>query len=837
MKQCYHCMHQIEKETARFCPQCRSSLAVQPVSEQYLQPGTILQGRFLVGYTLGVGGFGNTYIGWDQKLLRKVAVKEFYPKQYCCRDADRMTVTVTEEKQQERFQAGLRQFLEEARNVAALKEIPGIVEISSYFEENKTGYIVMEYLEGMDVKHILSRTGGRKDYEWCRRVVLTVLYTLRELHNRGVIHRDIAPDNVFVTREGIIKLIDFGAAKHVSALSDTGSEIMLKAGYAPIEQYSRTALQGPYTDLYAVAALFYRMLTGQRPVAASERLEQDGLISPSDMGIAIPEQAEMGIMVCLNVQPEYRLQSADEFMEALDGKYYIPVYEPEWILPPMEEKQETGKGRKAGFCLGGIGLAVLMALGISRFTGRGAQQAGLADEAVIMNDLTGMTEDEAAASIEALEEKARQEGIILDLGFKVEGYVFDPDKDKNGTVVSQTIKPSFVFYDPGAESQKKLEGLKRDKDGNISGTVSCRLYRNTKIRYSDISGLNVYAMAQKLGIDTGDQKHFTGTSEVEDSCYYDLVRLETPDGKISPEELREKKNRKKEITYRKGQMRIIYSNIPFFYWESLPDFQGAYGTLEGIPEQDTYIWKNETEREPSGQKKTLQDGRGMVDGEYCVIPSSESRKGHRKGDILHQTVPPGEELDTSRTKPEGGLLYVAGYEIFYSGKTGNQLKEELTSQWGENIHVEAGGSRAMDQPVLSVTITDENGTAVDYFRKGAGVTVVLNLRAAPTPVPQPDYSDAGGYTGGTYSGGGVPAGGGYSGGGSAGANSGVGSSGRDFSDGDAAFGEGGTGGSYSDGDGTGGGYSDEGGTGGGYSDGGGTGDDSSFGEGGMDIMF
>ena len=784
MKQCYHCMHQIEKETARFCPQCRRSLAVQPVSEKYLQPGTILQGRFLVGYTLGVGGFGNTYIGWDQKLLRKVAVKEFYPKQYCCRDADRTTVIVTEEKQQERFRAGLKQFLEEARNVAALKEVPGIVEISSYFEENETGYIVMEYLEGMDVKHILSRTGGRKEYEWCRRVVLTVLYTLREIHNRGVIHRDIAPDNVFVTREGIIKLIDFGAAKHVSALSDTGSEIMLKAGYAPIEQYSRTASQGPCTDLYAAAALFYRMLTGQRPIPANERLEQDGLISPSDMGIAIPEQAEMGMMVCLNVQPKYRLQSADEFMEALEGKYYIPVYEPEWILPPMEEKRGIGKGIKAGLCLGGICLAVLMVFGISRLTGRGAQKAGLADAAVVMNDLTGMTEEEAEASIEELEEKAREAGVTLDLEFKADGYIFDPDKEKDKTVASQTIKPSFVLYDPSAESQKKLEGLKRDQDGNISGTVSCSLYSNTKLHYGDISGLNVYAMAQKLGIDTGDQKHFKGTSQVEDSCYYDLVRLETPDGNISPEELGKKKNREKEITYRKGRMCIVYSNIPFFYWESLPDFKGAYGTLDGIPEQDTYIWKNETDRKPSGQKEALRDARGMTDSEYCVILSSESGKGYRQGDIIHQTIPPGEELDTSRTKLEHPLLYVAGHEIFYSGKSGNQLKKELISQWGESIHVEAGGSKAMDQPVLSVTITDGNGAAVDYFRKGDVVTVVLNLRAVPTPEPQPDYSDGGGYTGGTYSGGGAPAGGGYSGGGSQGGGyAGGGSSGGGYSGG------------------------------------------------------
>ena len=198
--------------------------------------------------------------------------------------------TVPDGKLKPRFRKGLQQFLEEARSVAALQDIKGVVAISNFFEEHGTGYIVMEYLEGMDVKTILKKSGDKKDYEWSRQVVLTVLHTLKDIHKRGVLHRDIAPDNIFVTNEGVIKLIDFGAARHASALANMKSEVVLKAGYAPIEQYSRSASQGPYTDLYAVAALFYRMMTGQKPLPANERLNQDSLIPPSDMGIKIPEQ-------------------------------------------------------------------------------------------------------------------------------------------------------------------------------------------------------------------------------------------------------------------------------------------------------------------------------------------------------------------------------------------------------------------------------------------------------------------------------------------------------------------------------------------------------------------
>ena len=351
MRICYHCMQQISNEKAHICPHCGQSLEAVRQAERFLMPGTVLGGKFLVGCPLGDGGFGNTYIGWDNLLFRKIAIKEFYPEQYCIRGQDGRTVTVTDEKMRTRFTKERQEFLEEARRVAALHEVQGVVEISNFFEENDTGYIVMEYLEGMDIKTILQKSGDKKDYEWSRRVILAVLYTLKEVHKRGVIHRDIAPDNIFVTKEGIIKLIDFGAAKYASAENTT--EIMLKMGYAPIEQYSRKIKQGPYTDLYAVAALFYRMLTGQKPISANERVEQDGLILPSQMGVLLPEQAELAIMVCLNVMPQYRLQSADEFMEALDGKYFVPVYEPEWILPPVEEKKSlwekfTSGCRKSG---------------------------------------------------------------------------------------------------------------------------------------------------------------------------------------------------------------------------------------------------------------------------------------------------------------------------------------------------------------------------------------------------------------------------------------------------------------------------------------------------------
>lgn len=334
---CYNCMGELENEGLEVCPHCGKQLEFTCDTTRFLKPGTILQGKFVVGRVLGAGGFGNTYIGWNQILQCKVAIKEYFPRQLSSRNEGNVTVTVSDTVNQQRFQSGLQQFLAEARSIASLKDVRGVVQIFNFFEENGTGYIIMEFLEGMDVKEILKQRGEKMDYEWSRRVILTVLHTLREVHNRGILHRDIAPDNIFVTNEGVIKLIDFGAAKHATETAAGQSGVVLKIGYAPIEQYGRNAKQGIYTDLYAVAAMFYRMLTGIKPQPANERVIQDKLLSLSDMGVIIPEQAEFAIMVCLNVQPQYRLQSAQEFMEALEGEDFLPVYEPEWILPEIKE--------------------------------------------------------------------------------------------------------------------------------------------------------------------------------------------------------------------------------------------------------------------------------------------------------------------------------------------------------------------------------------------------------------------------------------------------------------------------------------------------------------------
>ncbi len=523
MRFCYSCMQQIDDEQQDICPHCGEKLEIEYDNDMCLKPGSILQENFIVGKLIGSGGFGNTYIGWNNVLKCKVAIKEYFPKQLTGRERTTGTVSVaSDEISQQRFKAGLKSFMEEARNVAGLQDIEGVVQIYNFFEENGTGYIIMEFLEGMDVKNILKHRNNNVDYAWVRRVILTVLYTLREIHKRGVIHRDIAPDNIFVTNEGVIKLIDFGAAKHSDEGPNANSEIVLKAGYAPIEQYGRKVKQGPYTDLYAVAALFYRMLTGVKPQAANERIQSDNLQTLSDMGVVIPDQAEAAIMTCLNIQPLFRLQSADEFMEALEGTDFVPVYEPEWILPQVKDDHDTISHkffdrirRMSIWKKAGIGIAAAAVIGICIFAA--VQKVGnVAKVSKVENAVTYSEKVPTYQVGDTIEDYVK---TIEDKGCQTEvTYIYD-DTVENEIV--QSTEPEMGNL------------LPEDK------VVKITVYGNKNVSIQNMNGLSVNQIEKKLseaGISNAKSKvkfeYAYKKSAPKGKCY-----SQSMDGKVSSEQL------------------------------------------------------------------------------------------------------------------------------------------------------------------------------------------------------------------------------------------------------------------------------------------------------------
>lgn len=314
-KRCLGCMKEYA-ENENICPHC-GYIEGTPTKEVYhITPGVTLAGRYLVGRVLGSGGFGITYIGYDNLLEQVVAMKEYLPAEFATRMPNQSQVTIYRGEPEEQFKAGLQKTLEETQRLAQFQNEPDILHVYDFFEENNTAYIVMEYLEGETLKDKLVRDGNMT-VEAAMPIILTVLAALKKVHVTGIVHRDIAPDNIYLLKDGGVKLIDFGASRHAITTHTKSLTVILKIGYAPLEQYQSGGNQGPWTDIYALAATFYRMLVGRKPQEATERRLNDQLKEPSKLGVTINNNTENAIMNALNVKIEDRIKSAEEFESAL----------------------------------------------------------------------------------------------------------------------------------------------------------------------------------------------------------------------------------------------------------------------------------------------------------------------------------------------------------------------------------------------------------------------------------------------------------------------------------------------------------------------------------------
>ncbi len=314
---CMGCMSPIERKDVP-CTSCgwMEGQNIQPLHPLPLQ--TILNGKYLVGRVLGEGGFGITYLGWDLNLDMKVAIKEYYPSGFVTRE-NLVTASVTPfiGDRYEAFISGLDKFVGEAKSLAKFYNLPGIVSVKDFFKENGTAYIVMEYIEGVTLKNYLKEQGGRLSSQHVEELAKPLIRSLSRIHEAGLIHRDISPDNIMLTKEGDIKLLDFGAARNISSDGAKSLSVLLKPGYAPEEQYRTRGRQGPWTDVYALCATLYKMITGETPPESMERMREDLLVPPSRMGVTISTGFEACLLKGLAVFQENRYQSMGELYDAL----------------------------------------------------------------------------------------------------------------------------------------------------------------------------------------------------------------------------------------------------------------------------------------------------------------------------------------------------------------------------------------------------------------------------------------------------------------------------------------------------------------------------------------
>lgn len=310
-KLCMGCMNRVENINIP-CPHCGFLLGAYMGSEKCLQPYEILNGKYMVGRVLGIGGFGITYIGWDFYQSKKIAVKEYFPRGVADRSVIYTTNVHTKSLEvSDEYIAGLNTYLKEAENLCGFYDLDGIVSVRDFFYGNKTAYIVMEYIEGIDLKQFAKASGGVIAPEGVFYLMRPIIKALSVIHKKDIIHCDISPDNIMIDQKKKVKLIDFGAAKNYGRRAGRES-VVLKYGYAPIEQYSREGKQGPWTDVYGLCATMYYLMTGKKPTEARNRLRGDRLLSPLEQGVAIHPDQNRALMKGMALHPKDRFQSMKE---------------------------------------------------------------------------------------------------------------------------------------------------------------------------------------------------------------------------------------------------------------------------------------------------------------------------------------------------------------------------------------------------------------------------------------------------------------------------------------------------------------------------------------------
>ncbi len=369
--------------------------------------GTMLGGSYMVGRRLGAGGFGVSYVGFDVDFERKVAIKEFYPKGYADRDVTGTNLVPRPGARGAYFTEQKEHFAHEGKVLAQVEE-QGIVRVLSFCREFNTAYIIMEFLEGEDLAHYLNRRGGYLPVAEALEIMRPVVKSLALIHERGLVHRDISPDNIMLTKQGP-KLIDFGAALGKGEHPE-GPPIG-KRGYAPSEQLKKGGVVGAHSDVYSLCATLYLLITGQKPPRSLDREKKDEIYNISDYGVEINRVQEAAIMQGLAMDYKLRIKNAGDLY------YLLYVYgvktestveclqkqvresSTEVIMNKLERERKKSKTRLA-YIIATICVLVLGCMIISvRAITKKLQESKKGTPVVITDDLGNTTDESDSHSV------------------------------------------------------------------------------------------------------------------------------------------------------------------------------------------------------------------------------------------------------------------------------------------------------------------------------------------------------------------------------------------------------------------------------------------------------
>lgn len=477
-KRCMGCMEQYDSGL-EMCPYCGYVDGTEAEEAIHMEPGSLLHDRYIIGRVLGYGGFGVTYIAWDGKLEQKVAIKEYLPSEFSTRIPGQSCVTLLGGEKNEQFRDGLVKFVEEAKRLAKFQNESGIVKVFDSFTENETAYIIMEYLEGETLADRLKRDKVIPEDEAVE-MLMPVMKSLETVHKEGILHRDIAPDNIFLTTNGQVKLIDFGASRYATTSHSKSLTTIIKPGYSPKEQYDSRGDQGPHTDVYALAGTLYKMITGVTPPEAMgrnaecETRKRDPLMPLHKYCKSISLKRENAILNALNIRIEDRTPDVNTFINELNAEppakrrygkikkidlYHWPV----WIKVGIPALMAVV-----------ITFGVLLATGVINFPSLFTEEVVIPDGIVSVPDVEGLSKDEAIRLIEEANLIASSEGSVESK------YI------EAGTIVLQTPTGSSYLEENGTVTLMISSGGEVVKEDNGICTVPYVIWDDKKTALSKL---------------------------------------------------------------------------------------------------------------------------------------------------------------------------------------------------------------------------------------------------------------------------------------------------------------------------------------------------------------
>lgn len=420
---CMGCMNEYD-DSISVCPYCGHVKNSKPSNPCFLTPETVLDNRYIVGKAIGRGAFNVTYLAWDFTAGCKVVIKEFFPSELATRTFGQKELSVFDGEKQKEFESGLYAFVQESERIAALSGRGySIADVKGVFIENSTAYRVIEFIDGITLENALKN--GKMRWNDVLTIMYPLIETLSTLHNENILNCDISPDNIIITRDRSVKLLDFSAYRFYGDGNNKNLSTVAKSGFAPEELYRDRVVATPATDVYSLAATMYYAVTGQLPPLAVERVAKDKLVPPSKLGAKISESAETALLNALNVNCSCRTESCGAFLAELESKTPVKRRADKKI-----KTENTGKLSKRSKVF--ISMAIILVVGvIAAVLLIRLPNINKTTDGISVPDFKNMTVEQAQKEAAGLGLKEEQIKIVK---------VSDSNKEVDKKVISQDVE-------------------------------------------------------------------------------------------------------------------------------------------------------------------------------------------------------------------------------------------------------------------------------------------------------------------------------------------------------------------------------------------------------------